>query len=58
MVRLSHADIASPIGSTRETVSTQLGELVRDGRIALEGRNILLPQSVFAGARLPALDHA
>jgi CRP/FNR family transcriptional regulator len=44
-VQLTHADIASLIGSTRETVSMQLGELVRDGRIVLEGRQILLPRS-------------
>jgi CRP/FNR family transcriptional regulator len=57
-VRLTHADIASLIGSTRETVSVQLGELVRDGRIALEGRSFLLPQKASAGAKVPALDHA
>lgn len=55
---LTHADIASLIGSTRETVSTQLAELVRDGRIALEGRTILLPQAPGTVVRKTALDQA
>jgi CRP/FNR family cyclic AMP-dependent transcriptional regulator len=41
-VRLTHADIASLIGSTRETVSSLLAQFVRDGRIAMRGRQILL----------------
>jgi CRP/FNR family cyclic AMP-dependent transcriptional regulator len=41
-VRLTHADIASLIGSSRETVSAQLGVLAREGRIALHGRQIFL----------------
>ncbi len=57
-LQLTHADIASLIGSTRETVSTQLGELVRDGRIALEGRQILIPQATRVEANEPAFDHA
>ncbi len=57
-LRLTHADIASLIGSARETVSIHLGELVRDGRIAIEGRTILLPPNTLADASVPALDHA
>jgi CRP/FNR family cyclic AMP-dependent transcriptional regulator len=44
-VCLTHADIASLIGSTRETVTAQLGILSREGRIALHGRRILLPEA-------------
>ena len=44
-VRLTHADIASLIGSTRETVSSLLAQFVRDGRIATRGRRILLLHS-------------
>ncbi|MBV8601799.1 MAG: Crp/Fnr family transcriptional regulator [Candidatus Eremiobacteraeota bacterium] len=43
-VRLTHADIASLIGSTRETVTVEIANLVRDGRIRNEknGRFTLL----------------
>jgi CRP/FNR family cyclic AMP-dependent transcriptional regulator len=43
-VRLTHADIASLIGSTRETVSSLLAQIVREGRIAMRGRQILVLQ--------------
>ena len=36
-VRLTHADIASIIGSTRETVSLEMNQLVRAGQIKQEG---------------------
>ena len=36
-VRLTHADIASIIGSTRETVSLEMSQLVRAGQIKQEG---------------------
>ena len=36
-VRLTHADIASIIGSTRETVSLEMNALVRAGQIKQEG---------------------
>ncbi|HEV8020723.1 MAG TPA: Crp/Fnr family transcriptional regulator [Candidatus Lustribacter sp.] len=36
-VRLTHADIASIIGSTRETVSLEMNQLVRAGLIKQEG---------------------
>jgi CRP/FNR family transcriptional regulator len=35
-VRLTHADIASLIGSTRETVTVELANLARDGRLSSE----------------------
>jgi CRP/FNR family transcriptional regulator len=41
-VRLTHADIASLVGSTRETVSAQLSQLAREKTIRLEGRSIVL----------------
>jgi len=41
-VRLTHADIASLIGSTRETVSLEMSNLARDGRIAYDGKSIIL----------------
>ncbi|MGH7754929.1 MAG: Crp/Fnr family transcriptional regulator [Vulcanimicrobiaceae bacterium] len=37
-VHLTHADIASMIGSTRETVSLEMGNLVRAGLVRSEGR--------------------
>jgi CRP/FNR family transcriptional regulator len=42
-VRLTHADIASLIGSTRETVSLELANLAKSGRIAYDGKQITLP---------------
>lgn len=41
-IRLTHADLASLIGSTRETISVQLAQLVQDGRIRVEGRSIVI----------------
>ena len=41
-IRLTHADLASLIGSTRETVSTKLAELAHDGRIRIDNRAIVL----------------
>ena len=41
-VRLTHADLASLIGSTRETVSTKLAELARDGQIRFANRSIVI----------------
>ena len=47
-IRLTHADLASLIGSTRETISVQLAQLVQAGRIRLDGRSIvvLMPPAV------------
>jgi CRP/FNR family transcriptional regulator len=42
-LRLTHADIASLIGSTRETVSLELSSLAKSGRIRYDGKQIILP---------------
>jgi CRP/FNR family transcriptional regulator len=42
-VRLTHAQIASLVGSTRETVSLEFGRLVKSGRLAMEGAFVVLP---------------
>ncbi len=39
---LTHADIASLIGSTRETVSLQLKRMETDGRLRIAGRRIVV----------------
>jgi CRP/FNR family cyclic AMP-dependent transcriptional regulator len=44
-VRLTQNDLASLVGSTRETVSLELTNLQRAGRIANVGRHFLLPKS-------------
>ncbi|GAC1492304.1 MAG: Crp/Fnr family transcriptional regulator [Vulcanimicrobiaceae bacterium] len=44
-VRLTHADIASLIGSTRETVSLEIANLARAGRIGYDGKSITLPRA-------------
>jgi CRP/FNR family transcriptional regulator len=41
-VRLTRSEMASLIGSTRETVSVRLASLERDGRVRLRGRSIIL----------------
>lgn len=41
-VRLTRAEIASLIGSTRETVSVRIASLARAGRLRLQGRSIVL----------------
>lgn len=43
-VRLTHADIASLIGSTRETVSLEMSNLQKAGRIRMAGRSIVVPR--------------
>jgi len=58
-VRLTHADIASLIGSTRETVSLEMAQLARVGRIAYDERAITLPPAEFTvrpHSHAPALD--
>jgi len=56
-VRLTHFDIASLVGSTRETVSLEMSNLVRAGRIRGDARAIVVPFSEFAhteaGANAP-----
>jgi CRP/FNR family transcriptional regulator len=51
-VRLTHADIASLVGSTRETVSLELARLVRAGRIKQKGTTLIVP-AVSSGALRP-----
>lgn len=41
-VKLSHQDLASMIGSTRETVTVTLGELQREGVLIIRRRKIVL----------------
>ena len=43
-IRLTHAEIASLIGSTRETVSLEMANLVKSGRIAYDGKHVVLPE--------------
>ena len=42
-VRLTHAEIASLVGSTRETVSAEMGKLVDGGRLRIDGRSVVVP---------------
>jgi CRP/FNR family transcriptional regulator len=42
-VKLTHADIASLVGSTRETVSLEMANLVRAGRLRTEGKHVIVP---------------
>jgi CRP/FNR family transcriptional regulator len=44
-IRLTHADLASLVGSTRETVSAEIATLARSGRIIADGRTIILPDT-------------
>jgi CRP/FNR family transcriptional regulator, cyclic AMP receptor protein len=41
-IKLTHVEIASLIGSTRETVSLEVNKLVRAGLVAKRGRKILI----------------
>jgi CRP/FNR family transcriptional regulator len=49
-LRLTHADIASLIGSTRETVSLELTNLVKAGRLIQNGRQYVLPPAELEGS--------
>lgn len=42
-VRLTHADIASLIGSTRETVSLEMSNLMKAGRLTSDGKSLTIP---------------
>ncbi len=42
-VRLTHADIASLVGSTRETVTLELARLIRAGRLKQRGQALVVP---------------
>ena len=41
-IRLTQADLAALIGSTRETVSLEMSRLVRSGQICMQGHSIVL----------------
>lgn len=43
-IKLSHQELASIIGSTRETVTVVLGELQQEGQLVIERRQIILKQ--------------
>ncbi|GAC1408547.1 MAG: Crp/Fnr family transcriptional regulator [Candidatus Velthaea sp.] len=47
-VRLRHADIASLVGSTRETVSLELMKLLKSGRLQTDGKSFVLPATLAA----------
>ncbi|MBV9438701.1 MAG: Crp/Fnr family transcriptional regulator [Candidatus Eremiobacteraeota bacterium] len=42
-IRLTHADVASLVGSTRETVSVEMGKLIEAGRLRMDGRAVVVP---------------
>jgi CRP/FNR family cyclic AMP-dependent transcriptional regulator len=42
-VKLTHADIASLVGSTRETVSLEMANLIKAGRLRSDGRHVVVP---------------
>jgi len=42
-LRLTHADVASLVGSTRETVTAELAKLVDSGRLRMDGRCVVVP---------------
>jgi CRP/FNR family transcriptional regulator len=49
-IRLTHADIASLIGSTRETVTLQISHLIRDGYVHMAGKSMVLAHATQAVA--------
>ncbi|MBD5654281.1 MAG: Crp/Fnr family transcriptional regulator [Candidatus Eremiobacteraeota bacterium] len=44
-IRLTQTDLASLIGSTRETVSLEISTLAKAGRIGYDGRYVTLPEN-------------
>ncbi|HYW53109.1 MAG TPA: Crp/Fnr family transcriptional regulator [Dongiaceae bacterium] len=42
-LRLTHADVASLVGSTRETVSAEIAKLAGAGRLQIRGRAVIVP---------------
>ncbi len=42
-LRLTHADVASLVGSTRETVSAEFAKLVEAGRLRIDRRAVVVP---------------
>lgn len=61
-IKLSHQDLASIIGSTRETVTVVLGELQSEGRLKLGRRKITLTDAAELAATIntspPSLSRA
>ncbi len=47
-VRLTQSDLASLIGSTRETVSLEMSRLVKSGQIRMQGHSIVLPRAAVS----------
>ena len=47
-LRLTHADVASLVGSTRETVSAEIAKLVEAGRLRVDGKTVIVPGPVPA----------
>ena len=41
-IRLTHADLAALIGTTRESVSLQMAQLMGEGLVRIEGRSIVV----------------
>ncbi len=44
-IRLTHSDIASLVGSTRESVTAEMTVLAEEGRIVVQDRAIILPST-------------
>jgi CRP-like cAMP-binding protein len=57
-LHLTHADIAAMIGSTRETVSTELARLVKSRRVLVRDRSYVWPRCTQPPIRLEPLDIA
>jgi CRP-like cAMP-binding protein len=61
-IKLSHQDLASIIGSTRETVTVLLGELQQEGQLTIQRRRIILSKMEQLAASIdmepPKLPHA
>ena len=53
-IRLSHQDLASVIGSTRETVTLVLGKLQVEGLLRLQRRRITLTDATRLAASVSA----
>lgn len=51
-VKLSHQDLASIIGSTRETVTVVLGELQNEGSLLIKRRQIVLTRMEYLAASI------
>lgn len=60
-IKLSHQDLASIIGSTRETVTVLLGELQHEGQLIIQRRRIILTKMNRLAASIdvppPQLSH-